>query len=208
MDTAAMRQRSLREAARLGYGVSRELPLSDFDVKVREQEETVSRCLALHSIVAISYGLSRELAKAWLHREGLIDAITEDERNYLTGSDREGDDFYHGLVESLWTFVWSLGMAQELDFGKSCPNDLVTAFPDLRGSESSVSFRQRARQRSAEEIVSAADLAYCLHWAIVDAALRGDQEPGRIPSWVVVERRRVLEWLTSSENWDDVSLDT
>ena len=34
------------------------------------------------------------------------------------------------------------------------------------------------------------------------------QTPGKVPPYIVVERRRDLEWLLSDEDWDDISLDT
>ncbi len=66
----------------------------------------------------------------------------------------------------------------------------------------------KARLRSDDQIVSAADLAYCLHWAIRQSELEGKRPPGKVPPYVVVERRRALEWLLSDEDWDDVPLDT
>ena len=104
--------------------------------------------------------------------------------------------------------VWSVGMAPKLAFVKPCPNDLVRMLPKLRTAESSAEFRSRAHRRSTEELLAAAELAYCLHWAITDASLRGAREPGRVPGWVIVERRGALEWTLTDEDWDEVPLDT
>lgn len=208
MDTAAIRQRSLKEAARLGYPVSAELPLSDFDVKARDVNELVDRCLVLHALIAVSYGFPRDAVRAWLGQEDLIGALSASERRYLDAGDASDDEFYRGVSESVWALIWALGLAPKLDFAKPCPDDLVRMLPNLKTAESSSTFRSRAEQRSTDELVAAADLAYCLHWAVTDASLRGDASPGRVPVWVVVERRRALEWVLSDEDWDDVPLDT
>lgn len=208
MDTAAIRQRSLKEAARLSYEVSTELPLSDFDVKAREVDELVDRCLVLHALIAVSYGVPREPVKSWLAQEDLVGAMSASERRDIEAGDVADDEFYRGLSESVWALVWALGMVPKLDFAKPCPKDLVRMLPNLKTAEGSSAFRERAQRRSTDELLAAADLAYCLHWAITDAALRGDQVPGRVLAWVVVERRRALEWVLSDEDWDQVPLDT
>jgi len=41
-----------------------------------------------------------------------------------------------------------------------------------------------------------------------EAELIGEWIPGNLKPYVVVERRRALDWLLSKEAWDDVSLDT
>jgi hypothetical protein len=208
MDTATMRQRSLKEAAKLGYKVSADLPLSDFGVKARATDQLVDRCLVLHALIAVSHGFPRDLVKAWLAQEALMSALTASERRYLESGDATDDEFYRGLSESIWALVWALGMAPKLNFANPCPNDLVRVFPNLKTAEGSSAFRGRAQRRSTEELLTAADLAYCLHWAIADAALRGGEVPGRVPAWVIIERRRALEWVLSDEDWDEVPLDT
>lgn len=208
MDTAAIRQRSMKEAARLGYAVSAELPLSDFDVKAREVNELVDRCLVMHALVAVSYGFPRDTVKAWLAGEDLTGAMSASERFYLEAGDTADDEFHRGMSESVWTLIWALGLAPKLDFAKPCPDDLVRMLPNLKTAESSSTFRNRAQQRSIDELLAAADLAYCLHWAVTDASLRGEPAPGRVPAWVVIERRRALEWVLCDEDWDDVPLDT
>jgi hypothetical protein len=80
--------------------------------------------------------------------------------------------------------------------------------PNLKVSQSSGDFRKKAHPRPLEQVVAACDLAYYLHWAIRQAELSGKQPPGNLKSYVVVERRRALEWLLSKEDWDEVPLDT
>jgi Domain of unknown function (DUF4272) len=83
VDAAAIRKRSLKDAAHLGYEVSAELPLSDFDIKAREADELVDRSLVLHGLIAVSYGFPRDAVKAWLAQEELMGALSASERRYL-----------------------------------------------------------------------------------------------------------------------------
>lgn len=105
MDTAAIRQRSLKEATRLGYSVSAELPLSDFHIQARKADDLLDRCLILHALIAVSYGFPRDAAKAWLWQEDLAGAMSAAEARYLEPGDAAEDEFYHGLSESVWALV-------------------------------------------------------------------------------------------------------
>ena len=62
--------------------------------------------------------------------------------------------------------------------------------------------------RPQEAILSQFDLAYCLHWAVRDAMLKGQAVPGKLSGNAIIERRRALEWVAGEEAWDEVLLDT
>jgi hypothetical protein len=206
MDPAAIRDESIAVAGRLGHQVSTELPLLDLDVRLRGQDEVVRRCLAQYVAVAVAYGYGRDRAWAWLKREGLSDEVAPSERSFLEGA---GDaDTTKAGVESLWTLCWALGIVGYLDFSKLCGGNLVRLFPDLKIDDAAGPFMAKARLRSLDEIAAAVDLAYCLHWAITNAGLSGQKLPGRVPPYVVIERRHALEWMLSDEDWDEVPLDT
>jgi hypothetical protein len=100
------------------------------------------------------------------------------------------------------------GIVPTLDFGSPCPQDFVLRLPDLKSDKSSEPFRNAAALRPISEIVAACDLAYCLHWAIHDAQLKGTKVAGKVEAYVILERRRALEWLLTDECWEDLTLDT
>jgi hypothetical protein len=62
--------------------------------------------------------------------------------------------------------------------------------------------------RPTTEIAAAADLAYCLHWAVRDARLNDRRAPSGLEELEVMERRRALDWLLGNDDWYSVSLDT
>jgi hypothetical protein len=47
-----------------------------------------------------------------------------------------------------------------------------------------------------------------MHWAIFESQLKGEFADHPLPAYLVVERRRALEWCFSDSPWDEVSLDT
>lgn len=207
MDAPALRQASLKEATRLGYPVNPELPLLDFNLRRRDDADIVARCLVLHVLIAVSYGFPRDAALAWLEKEGLLGSVSGREEAFLSDVAQQGAA-YRDQSEAVWAFIWALGITPHLAFDQSCPDDLVRLLPNLKTGESSSAFRARMRPRRVEEIAAAEDLAYCLHWAVTEAAVNGARTPGPLPAWAVIERRRALDWSLSAEDWDDVSLDT
>lgn len=111
-------------------------------------------------------------------------------------------------VESLWTLCWALRLVANLDFGQTCGDELISLFPDLKTGDDAGRHFKRARLRPLTQIAAAVDLAYCVHWSITQAAMSGEKQSGRVPAYVVVERRHALEWLVGDEAWDEVRLDT
>lgn len=183
------------------------LPVLEAELQPRSPEEVVSRLLAMNAVAATAYGFDRAKAIAWLDREALSNSLSEHERRFLFESVGQPDRFkVH--VEGMWALAWATGFVRELDFARLCDNDFVALFPDLRHSSSSAAFRGRARLRARAEVVAACDLAYCLHWAVRQSELSGTRLPRHLIPYVVIERRRALEWLLGTEPWDEVSLDT
>jgi hypothetical protein len=209
MDMGRVRAHSLATAKRLGYPHNDHLPLLEEPAELRAPSEVADRCLALTVVVARAYGWPTEQAIAWLDRERLATSLTNSEQT-LVGGDPSPSLISRAResVESLWVLAWALGIGPALRFDQRCPDNLVELLPNLkRGDDVSV-FRSRA-PRSAAEIVEASDLAYLLHWAVVDASRQGRPIPGRVGRYVIENRRRALDWiLMSDERWEDIPLDT
>jgi hypothetical protein len=70
--------------------------------------------------------------------------------------------------------------------------------------------QEDADLRPQSELLSAADLIYRYHWAVVDARLKGQEPPAGLEGAVVYERHYALNWLIgySGPDWDDISTDT
>lgn len=209
MDLAAIRKKSLEVACRLGYPVNESLPLLDRGVTcvVRSVDEIVDRLFAMNCAAACAYGFDRSKALAWFQRETKADLRTDAERRFLE-SKLASPHVFIWQIQGMWALAWSIQIVAEEDFTAPCRNDFVHLFPDLKKDQPSESFRTRANLRATDELVAALDLAYCLHWAVREAELKGRRPRGKIEPLTIAERRRALEWLFVSEPWEELSLDT
>jgi len=206
MDLKRIRDESVEAARQLGVQLTI-LPLLDAGLEMRSASETTSRILAMNAVAATAYGFDKAKAIAWLNQEALTNSLSEQERRFIFESVGLPDRF-KVQVEGMWALAWAMGIANELNFAKDCDNRFVMMLPNLKQSQSSADFRKKANPRPLEQVVAACDLAYCLHWAIRQSELVDKRSPGNLKPYVVVERRRALEWLLSKEAWDDVPLDT
>lgn len=207
MRNREIREQSLETARRLGVDVMTALPPLEPWLKMRSVDETAARMLGMLAVAAATYGFPRAKARDWLEREGMLDALTEGEARYI--EHEVGDVVRFQLqVEGIWALAWAMSMVDELDFSKDCDDDFVAMLPNLKIAEPSTRFRRKLRARPPKEVIGACDLAYCLHWAVRESELSGKWRAGNLKPYVVIERRRALEWLLSTEDWDYVRMDT
>ena len=207
MDLKQIREKSIQTSKQIGLYVSPTLPLLDSGLEMRSTEEAISRLLVLNAVAATAHGFDKARAIAWLKEEVLTDLLNEQERRFIFEGVGQPDHF-RMQVEGMWALAWAIGIANDLNFAKDCDSRFVTMLPNLKLSQSSVDFRKRANPRPVEQVLSACDLAYCLHWAIRQAELSGNRPVASLKSYVVIERRRALEWLLSKDEWGETSLDT
>ena len=203
-----IRERSFREAVRLGYSINPHLPLLDQESVTRNAADIADRLLCLNAVVASACGFSRKAALAWVRAEGAFKALSAKECLFLGDSPGTTAQDLEWRFEAVFSLAWCCSLVAEMDMAAPCPDDLVSKFPDLRRMEPASGFRASLKLRPDEEILGECDLCYCLHWAIRDAELNRRVIPGRLHPNAVVERRRGLEWLLQLESWDDVELNT
>jgi hypothetical protein len=207
METNIIRKRSLKEADKLGFPVNPALPLLDECIEPKPVEHIVQRLLCLHVIAACAYGFDRGKANDWIKSERLGDSLSPAELDFLRNPANQSDNF-KCQIEGMWALAWALGLIPKLDFADECDSNFVFVLPDLKVSQPSSLIRSRIQPRTIDAQVAACDLAYCLHWAIRQAQLVGADIPGKVAPYVIIERRRALEWLLSSAQWDEITLDT
>lgn len=199
---AEVRERSRRLARRLGYGKPPD-DLPELHVGSRRSaEEIVERALVLNVVISCAYGLATLTALDWLRREGLLDALTEDEREFLV-------DVSEGLrveelarrleVEALYALLWSTGLVDELDFDRGCGDAVTGVLPDIEAGDDATAVRAEAVRRDVDELYAAFDLASVLAGAIGDEDLQLGLSPGDVEPYVVWQRRRALAWVHGAD---------
>jgi hypothetical protein len=206
-EPVTIRRQSLSIAASLGYEANNSLPLLEEPKRLRSTDVIVDRLLAMLCVAATAYGFDNLKASNWIKREAATDQLMKAERSFLATRFGDKNQFMR-QIEGMWALAWAIGIVPELDFASPCSQEFVTLLPNLKADTSAAEFRSKSSVRPTAEILGALDLAYCIHWAIRNAELGGKNVPGKLAAWVVIERRRALEWLLSDNSWQDVEMDT
>lgn len=206
VDISKIREISIIKAEILGYPINLSLPLLDSVKQVRSISDIVDRLLAMHCVAATVYGFDGKLALKWYKKESVNNMLTSSENRFL--STMAGDKQQFMLqIEGLWALAWALGIIDALDFSLPCSSTFVTLLPDLKKNETSKILRNRVKLRSVDEILKSLDLAYCCHWGVIEANLRGETV-GKVAPYVIIERCHALEWIVYNEDWEKIELNT
>lgn len=207
MDLKVIRAKSLRLTARFGLPINNALPLLDMPTDIRFAGDVFARLMCLHVAAACAYGFDRTKAKEWIAQEAIADCLTNSELNFISHGDGDPEKFKL-QIEGMWALAWALGLVPLLDFSKGCEPQFAALLPNLKVLQPTAVLKGKVSVRPLHEIVEACDLAYCLDWSIRQQLLLSKQVPVKIVPFIVIERRRALDWLVEASDWDDVSLDT
>lgn len=194
-------------ARSLGVDVMDALPLLGPGMAPRRVEQVARRMLAMQAVVRVANGVAPVGALQWLWHERAITALTASEARFLRKRIGEPRRF-RVLVEGLWALAWAMSLVKGPDFCRPRDDDLDALMPLVAVADSGAAFRGRLMPRPVSDLVAACDLSYCLHWALVEEALRPTRRAGKLDPDMVVERRRALEWLLSRRSWGNVVMDT
>lgn len=206
IDPLELRQQSLNAVSALGYPTNAALPLLDRLSVARQPCEVARRALVLHACSAASYGFPVERARGWITENSLSADVSPEEQVFL--ADGAGAEAFRVRPEALWALTWVLGLADDFQLHEAMPQDAVARYPDLRRESAAAWLGRCAKTRSNLEVALALDFYYCVHWALVEDRLQGRYMPNALPEYIVVERRRALEWCFGEASWDEISLDT
>jgi len=196
--------------------------------KMRSADEVARRCLVLHAVLAVEHAVPREQVVSWLRGEGLWDAVSPEELQFLLSESPTPQQRVNATwsAEALFPLLWSLGLIRELPSPERlCDLQLIqSVLPPL--FEPTAEFISSVRLRSDSEIHAANEEIYQIHWRVRDAQLRGQPTPpGKLPrmpvedceppvevynAGVVQERHYGLNWLIGycGQDWDDITTDT
>lgn len=200
-----IRKDSQRRVMALGYRINPALPLLETRRIKRSARDIACRAMVLHACCAVSYGFEYERAAKWVKNNGLWIHAASEEILLLEGG--RGDPQFKYRPEAVWALAWVVGKTARFELLTPMPGDAVFAFPDLKKDEDAAAWMAGADVRDSHSMVAALDVYYCLHWALQDGILRG-VSTWDVSPWVIVERRRALEWCSGEQDWDEVSLDT
>ncbi len=224
LDVQAIRVRNLSKLKILGFQVANNLPLWT-KTTLRPVKEIAVRLMALDAVYTWAYAIeekaSSERLRAYANRNGLFDAMTEEDREVFqmprTQAQRDFGETVGWCLENTWPLAWALGFGSEpLLSSELIPdaiaNSLIMQFmPKLDATLED--FLDKAQLREAAKVVALHDLYYCAHNAVRSAQLGRDTVPAKFDVLVggrmVQERRHALTWILSpGVAWDDADLST
>jgi Domain of unknown function (DUF4272) len=209
----ARKARSEKQLNKRLIPLNKNLPLvaPEAEVQLRTVEAVAQRALALMLVAAKGEGLEQEIVALVMADYGIEPLLSPDELAFIQNADPSQQDRVNFCwrYESLAVMLWALGYQAKLEYPEVIC-DVPGSIGIIQESGSYAGFLAGARLRSAAEILDQNDLTYRMHWAVVDARLRGQEAPSAMLPGVVYERHYALNWLIAYQDsdWDDVGTDT
>jgi hypothetical protein len=217
-DALERKARSEIALAQRGIQVNSALPpvISAAEVQWRPAPEVAGRALALVTVAIYAESLRKgQPLSVELLQERLpiaFEHLSPKEKAFLRNSEADAESLEQmsWRYESAALLAWALGLFSLRPFpDRVC--DAGKLALTLQNSITAAYLEQRARLRSANELLDMLDLHYRLHWLTREAELgRLEELPLGLEPDVVMERHYALNWLVRFENaqWDKVDTPT
>jgi hypothetical protein len=189
--------------------VSDEIRLAD---RSRAASEVAGRAVVLYAVVAVAFGAERDEIIDWLQVNGLEDAVSPDERAFLTATDpseRAVINFsWHS--ERLIVLLWALGLSDMPPADEQCDSAAAESSLPPDAEISVAEFLMASRLRPEPELEAMMEDIYQLHWKARDAKLNGQPSPPGADLGIIQERHHAINWIMGYEglDWDEVTTDT
>ena len=199
-----VKSQSMARLESLGMSLEEDLPVMEVgeDDCAQLARDVARKAVVLTYLVGIGYGAKPVKIKKAFKDYTLWDFVSDEENALLKKSRFTEQEQINAqwLLEGVQACAWCLNLL-EMSPEESYADDLASHFPKLYTPPRD--FIHHAELRTGAEIFAEADFYYRLH-----AAAREAREAGRefrISESLIVERRRVLDWVIGSEeDWDEV----
>lgn len=210
-DQIERKQKSETHLAENKIKVNKNLPCVEAksNVVLRSKADIIDRAYALMIMGVKGEGIEQEYLKRTVAEKHINSFSPREEFTYKLENMMDEERAYATWrYESLNVMLWALRFMDELSY----PSEIcdVKAIVGMIFQPSRSDFDSKAKLRTKEEILDQLDKVYRMHWACVDARIKGVQVSGNINPSVIFERHYALNWLTNYENqdWDDVQTNT
>lgn len=197
-----------------GVEVNKHLPVLE-DYGLKNIDEITKRAMVLHAQVNIFYQAPISVIKKWLKDNDLWDCLSNSERDFFEevqdrslpkGNQMATNFFWY--MEALYALLWSLGLFEEIDPTKSCPDRIASLMPDIQKNEKAIFKGVDIYLREKTQVYQMADLYYRAHWYAMDGQV-GGYNTGKFNLDSIMERRKALWWvMIEKADWDKVPMDT
>lgn len=181
----------------------------EHDIQLRTPQDVTERLYALMLMALKGEGLEQDILEKQRACFGIGKLSPVEESLYpktiLSDEERALITWRYEAADVLF---WVLGLKEKPVYpSRICD---VEGLASLLLSMSREELEARAQLRSKSEVLDELDLIYRMHWACVNARIKGQETPGDLDAGIVYERHYVLNWLTGymGQNWDDVQTHT
>lgn len=212
-DALERKERSIEWLEEMAVPVNKNLPSIQGEeaTEIRSPKTIAQRCLALTLVSLKGEGLEQEVVERVYADLGLEGLLSPMERSFYESPEPSQQDKVNFVwrYESLFVLLWALGYTDDLGYpGSIC--DVQAVVKLVHSKQGVAGLLEGSAPKSKEEVLEEADRIYRLHWAVVDARLRGQKAPADLEAGVVYERHYALNWLIGYQGveWDDISTDT
>jgi len=207
IDPLERKARTEERLQALGISINPHLPaIESIDqARFRSPQEVARRAVLLLAVAALAFGKEGDPLVEWLHREGLMQHASKQEREFFEDPERfeELGQQLSWRVEALMVLAWALCLLDDLGL----PEEQCSAadlFPHLPAfGESTADFIASAKLRDGEELLDFSDLIYRAHWAARDARIGNGANPGPIDISICMEWHHAINWITCADDEDD-----
>lgn len=202
---------SIERVQALGLRTLEQLPVVEDESTIvpRTAAEIVERLIATLMCALKAESRDQAFTLQCVEKYAAHDLFSPEERAYIDEEEPAAsqDAKFGWRYECVHVFLWALGHLEAMQ----PPDTIAEVASDVRiirtlGREG---LATQARPRSSSELLDENDLYYRLHWATVDARLKGE-DCDHADEEIVMERHRALNWLIRylDQAWDDVTTDT
>lgn len=200
-----------------GIAVSETLPClyQDDEVSLKDTTELVQRAIACLLTVQIAcdiaqgdYEESVKFFRPMYEQLKVADCLNGKEKRILDGSYSTQDAIdMDWAYEAYWALCWCLGLVDDIrDAGQLCDCEKAVSF--IMNIHSQEELMAQCTCKTKEEILDMLDLYYRYQWAVNDNKVNPSSSIGTLNPSIVIERRRALEWVISTEtDWYNIDLD-
>ena len=212
-DPDQVRRKDWAEAILTEQGIptNQYLPMieSERETIIRSAQEIAGRLLALAAVAGAASDDNRKAVEAYVDEKGARAYFTLNEAEFFGNPkpEKHTQIQFSWQYECTWVLMWALHLVDEpLGFpDATCDVDQIIEVVCTNDDLTTKGVRSKS------DILDQADLIYRYHWAVRQAGLDGEAEPGGLHGGVVMERHRALNWLVGyngEDDWDEMTTDT
>ncbi len=205
------KEKSEKHLKRLGAEYLSTLPYveAEAEVTLRSPEEIGNRILCLMCASGAAEGINKKEILQLVENQKFFRYFTTNELKFLNkkGTTQAEKNKFMWQAECILILLWILKKYDIYDpVIEVNVVDMCKVLPKFNSKMDDFTCNLQARDKN--EVIDLLDLIYRSHWVTRQNALDGITKIGKLNADVVLEWHYALNWVTSDDDWDDITTDT